>query len=61
MRKSLPPGFVDRLRFIVGDGFAIDDEETLARHGHDETPNLTPSLPDVVVRPGSPSSNVNQT
>ena len=53
MRKSLPPGFVDRLRFIVGDGFAIDDEETLARHGHDETPNLTPSLPDVVVRPGS--------
>lgn len=52
MRKPLPPDFISRLRDIVGENFAVDDEETLLRHGHDETPNLTPSLPDVVVRPG---------
>ncbi len=51
MRKPLPSNFVDDLRRIVGDSYAIDDEETLKRHAHDETPNLTPSLPDVVVRP----------
>ena len=51
MRKALPRDFISRLRLIVGDAFAIDDEETLKRHAHDETPNLQPSLPDVVVRP----------
>jgi glycolate oxidase len=53
MRKTLPRDFVPRLRSIVGDAFAVDDEETLKRHAQDETPNLSPSLPDVVVRPGS--------
>jgi glycolate oxidase len=53
MRKVLPAGFVDDMLKIVGDGFAIVDEETLARHSHDETPNLAPSLPDMVVRPGT--------
>jgi glycolate oxidase len=53
MRKVYPKGFTSELRSIVGDAFAIDDEETLARHSKDETPNLTPVLPDVVVRPGS--------
>ena len=52
MRKPLPQDFISRLRDIVGETFAVDDEETLLRHGHDETPNLKPSLPDVVVRPG---------
>jgi glycolate oxidase len=53
MRKALPSDFVSRLRSVVGDAWAIDDEETLLRHAHDETPNLQPSLPDVVVRPSS--------
>lgn len=53
MRKPLPTGFVDELRLLVGDEFAIDDEETLNRFSHDETPMLEPSLPDVVVRPQS--------
>ena len=55
MRKPLPRDFIARLRDIVGETFAVDDEETLLRHGHDETPNLKPSLPDVVVRPGDVS------
>jgi len=53
MRKPLPAGFFDDVRRAVGDSYAIVDEETLARHSRDETPNLTPSLPDVVVRPGT--------
>jgi glycolate oxidase len=53
MRKALPRGFVDDLRRIVGDGYATVDEETLARYSHDETPNLAPARPDVVVRPGT--------
>ncbi|MDP2339394.1 MAG: FAD-linked oxidase C-terminal domain-containing protein [Deltaproteobacteria bacterium] len=52
MRKDLPKDFISRLRDIVGETFAVDDEETLLRHAHDETPNLKPSMPDVVVRPG---------
>ena len=53
MRQPLPAHFIDRLRDLVGDTFAIDDDETLQRFSADETPNLTPSRPDVVVRPGS--------
>ncbi len=53
MRQPLPAHFVDRLRDLVGERFAIDDDETLARFSSDETPNLTPSRPDVVVRPGT--------
>jgi glycolate oxidase len=51
MRRALPLGFVDSLKRLVGDEHAIVDDETLARHSKDETPNLAPSLPDVVVRP----------
>ncbi len=57
MRKKLPRDFLGSLRSLVGDAYAIDDEETLKRFAHDETPNLEPSLPDVVVRP----ENVEQT
>ena len=53
MRRALPLDFVSNLRRLVGESNAIVDDETLARHARDETPNLTPSLPDVVVRPGS--------
>jgi glycolate oxidase len=53
MRKALPRDFVSRLRSVVGDAYAVDDEETLKRYAQDETPNLAPALPDVVVRPGS--------
>lgn len=52
MRRDLPRDFISQLRDIVGDTFAVDDEETLKRFSHDETPNLAWSLPDVVVRPG---------
>ncbi len=50
-RRALPTHFVDRLRAIVGDAHAVVDEETLLRFSKDETPNLEPALPDVVVRP----------
>ena len=36
MRRPLPPGFVDDMLRIVGDGFAIVDEETLADEGRIE-------------------------
>ena len=53
MRRALPDGFLTRLEAIVGAKYALTDEEILARCGRDETPNLAPALPDVVVRPGS--------
>jgi glycolate oxidase len=53
MRKPLPAGFLSRLEAIVGGSHALTDEEALGRAARDETPNLAPSLPDVVVRPGS--------
>jgi glycolate oxidase len=51
MRRPLPRDFLGRLRGVVGYEFAVDDEETLKRFAADETPNLEPALPDVVVRP----------
>jgi glycolate oxidase len=51
VRKPLPPGFLSTLEAIVGAAYASTDEELLARCARDETPNLAPSLPDVVVRP----------
>ncbi len=51
MRKPLPPGFASRLEQIVGSRYALTDDEALGRASRDETPNLTPSLPDIVVRP----------
>ncbi|MCC7069937.1 MAG: FAD-binding protein [Deltaproteobacteria bacterium] len=53
MRRPLPAGFLQRLEDIVGGAFVIADAERLLPYGADETPNLRPSLPDVVVRPGS--------
>ena len=53
MRQSLPAHFIDRLRDLVGEAFAVDDDDVLQRFSADETPNLTPSRPDVVVRPGT--------
>ncbi len=53
MRRPLPAGFAQRLEAIVGDAFVATDPERLAPYGVDETPNLRPSLPDVVVRPGT--------
>jgi glycolate oxidase len=52
-RRALPAGFLSRLEGIVGAQYALTDDELLSRCARDETPNLTPSLPDVVVRPGS--------
>ncbi|HEY4221265.1 MAG TPA: FAD-linked oxidase C-terminal domain-containing protein [Myxococcota bacterium] len=51
MRKPLPQGFLSSLEQIVGARFAVTDDEALARCSKDETPNLTPARPDVVVRP----------
>ena len=53
MRRALPDGFLARLEGIVGAKHTHTDEEMLARCGRDETPNLAPALPDVVVRAGS--------
>ncbi|MFH1812236.1 MAG: FAD-linked oxidase C-terminal domain-containing protein [Pseudomonadota bacterium] len=36
---------------IVGDGHLIVDRDALDPYGHDETPGLSPQLPDAVVRP----------
>ncbi len=53
MRRPLPAGFAQRLEGIVGAPFVIADPDALLPYGADETPNLAPSLPDVVVRPQS--------
>jgi glycolate oxidase len=50
-RRALPAGFLSKLSSIVGDGSVLTDDDTLTRHGRDETPNLPVSLPDAVVRP----------
>lgn len=50
-RRPLPSGFLHELEGIVGAQYASTDEELLTRCARDETPNLAPSLPDVVVRP----------
>jgi glycolate oxidase len=52
-RRPLPLHFADRMRAIVGDDNVRDDDETLQRCSRDETPNLVPGLPDVVVRPAN--------
>ena len=51
MRKPLPQGFLSTLEHIVGAKYALTDDEILARCSKDETPNVAPVLPDVVVRP----------
>ena len=53
MRRPLPNGFLSRLERIVGARYVTTDADGLERASRDETPNLLPSLPDVVVRPGS--------
>ncbi|OGQ19467.1 MAG: hypothetical protein A2138_14640 [Deltaproteobacteria bacterium RBG_16_71_12] len=49
----MPAGFASRLESLVGGGFVIGDAEALVPFGKDETPNLAPAVPDLVVRPGS--------
>jgi glycolate oxidase len=51
MRKPLPAGFLSTLASLVGERYTLTDDEALQRASRDETPNLTPATPDVVVRP----------
>lgn len=53
MRRALPPGFLTRLEQIVGAKYVITDGEAFVASSRDETPNLVPAMPDVLVRPGS--------
>ena len=53
MRRPLPAGFAQRLEGLVGRAFVLADPDALVPYGVDETPNLAPSLPDLVVRPGN--------
>jgi glycolate oxidase len=53
MRKPLPEGFLTTLEHLVGGPHVVTDPDALERAGRDETPNLVPVLPDVVVRPGT--------
>jgi glycolate oxidase len=52
MRRPLPPRFLSRLERAVGEAFVDTSAAGLEEASHDETPNLPPALPDVVVRPG---------
>lgn len=52
-RRAIPSGFVTRLADIVGAANVDTSDSGLEGAARDETPNLPPSRPDVVVRPGN--------
>ena len=53
MRRPLPDGFLATLERAVGAAYVRADDDSLRAASKDETPNLAPSRPDVVVRPGT--------
>jgi glycolate oxidase len=52
-RQALPHHFLSRVESLVGSAYVVSEESALAPYSRDETPNLPPSMPDAVVRPGT--------
>lgn len=53
MRRPFPVGLMTQLGRIVGNQFVYAEGDIVEKAARDETPNLLPVLPDVVVRPNS--------